>query len=54
MALASFLADQGKKDEPLQLLGKVRDLNPPKPVLDAVQALQDKIEGKQPAAKPQK
>lgn len=48
LTLASFLADQGQKDEPLQLLGKLRALNPPKPVLDAAQTLQDKIEGKKP------
>lgn len=54
MALASFLADQGKKDEPLELIGKLRALNPPKEVLDLVQTLQDKIEGKKPADKPAK
>lgn len=52
MALASFLADQGKKDEPLELIGKIREMNPPKEVLDVAQALQDKIEGKKPAEAP--
>jgi Flp pilus assembly protein TadD len=46
MTLASFLADGGKKDEATELIDKVRALNPPKEVLDAAQALQDKIEGK--------
>lgn len=54
MALASFLADQGKKDEPLELIGKLRELNPPKEVLEAAQALQDRIEGKKPVEKPEK
>ncbi len=54
IALASFLADQGKKDEPLELIGKIRDLNPPKEVLDVAQALHDKIEGKKPAEQPAK
>lgn len=54
MTLASFLADQGKKDEPLELIGKLRALTPPKEVLDAAQALQDKIEGKKPPEKPAK
>lgn len=46
MTLASFLADQGSKDEALALLEKIRALSPPKETLDAVQSLQDKIEGK--------
>jgi len=46
MTLASFLADDGKKDEATELIDKVRALNPPKEVLDAAQTLQDKIEGK--------
>ena len=50
MTLASFLADTDRKDEALETLGKIRELNPPKDVLDAVQGLQDKIEGKQPKA----
>lgn len=54
MTLASFLADQGNKDEPLALIAKVRDLKPPKEVLDAAQALQDRIEGKKPPETPAK
>lgn len=52
MSLASFLADQGKKDEPLEIIGKIRALTPapPKDVLDAVKALEDKIKGEKPAA----
>jgi len=48
MTLASFLGDEGKKDEALELIGKLKALNPPKEVLDAAQQLQDKIEGKKP------
>lgn len=48
LTLASFLADTGKKDEALQTIGKIRDLKPPKPVLDAAQALEDRINGKEP------
>ncbi|MCL5104462.1 MAG: tetratricopeptide repeat protein [Armatimonadetes bacterium] len=48
MTLASFLADEGKKDEATELIAKVRTLNPPKEVLDAAKALQDKIDGKAP------
>jgi len=45
LALASFLADQGKKDEPLELIGKVRAITPapPKEVLDAAKALEDQV-----------
>ena len=45
LALASFLADQGKKDEPLELIAKVRALTPapPKEILDAAKALEDQV-----------
>ena len=45
LALASFLADQGKKDEPLELIAKVRALTPapPKDILDAAKALEDQV-----------
>ena len=46
MTLASFLADEGKRDEATEFITKVRALNPPKEVLDAAKALQDKIDGK--------
>jgi len=46
ITLASFLADQGQKDEALTILGKLRDMKPSKDVLDTVQALEDKINGK--------
>ena len=49
LTLASFLADSGQKDEPIELITKVRALNPPKEVLDTAQALEDKIQGKKPA-----
>jgi Flp pilus assembly protein TadD len=49
MTLASFLGDNDKKDEAMELIDKIRDLKPPKEVLDAAQALQDKIAGKKPA-----
>ena len=51
MTLASFLVDQGKKDEATELIGKIRDLNPPKETLDDAQALQDKIDGKKQKGK---
>ncbi|MCX6343753.1 MAG: tetratricopeptide repeat protein [Armatimonadetes bacterium] len=45
MTLASFLADQNKKDEPLELLAKIRALSPapPKELLDDVKTLEDKL-----------
>lgn len=49
LTLASFLIDQGQKDEPTELLNKLRDLKPLKDILDAAQVLQDKIDGKKPA-----
>ena len=53
LVLASYLADQGQKDEALGLIAKVRDLKPPKEVLDAAQALEDKMNGKpEPVVKP--
>lgn len=54
MILASFLVDQGKKDEATELIGKIRDLNPPKETLEAAQALQDKIDGKKQEGKKDK
>lgn len=54
MTLASFLADEGRKKEALELLDKLRALSPIKEVLDAAQDLQDKIEGKKPAEPPKK
>lgn len=45
LTLASFLADQDKKDEASELIGKIRDLNPPKEILDSVNALEAKIKG---------
>lgn len=54
MTLASFLGDEGKKDEALELIGKLKALSPPKEVLEAAQALQDKIEGKKPVESPKK
>lgn len=47
MTLASFLADQGNKDEAAEYIAKVRALNPPKAILDAAKALEDKMAGKQ-------
>ena len=49
ITLASFLAEQGKKDEALELIGKVRELKPPKEFLDAAKDLEDLITGKKPA-----
>lgn len=49
LTLASFLADQGKTDEPAELIAKIRMLNPSKSILDTVKTLEDKIQGKQPA-----
>lgn len=46
LILASFLADQGNKSEASELITKVRGVSPAKEVLDAAQALQDKIDGK--------
>jgi Flp pilus assembly protein TadD len=43
LTLAGFLADNGKTTEALDVLAKVRALNPPKAALDAAQAIQDKI-----------
>jgi tetratricopeptide (TPR) repeat protein len=45
LTLASFLVDHGKKDEASELIGKIRDLNPPKEILDSVSALEAKIKG---------
>ena len=52
ITLASFLADEGKKDEALELIEKIRDLKPPKEVMEAAQDLEDFILGKKPAEKP--
>lgn len=46
ITLASFLLDIGKKEEASETLNKIRALNPPKEVIDSVQKLQDKIDGK--------
>jgi tetratricopeptide (TPR) repeat protein len=46
ITLASFLLDIGKKEEATETLNKIRALNPPKEVLESVQKLQDKIDGK--------
>lgn len=46
ITLASFLGDEGKKDEAIELIDKIKSLNPPKDVIEAAQALKDKIEGK--------
>ncbi|NLN75056.1 MAG: tetratricopeptide repeat protein [Armatimonadetes bacterium] len=46
ITLASFLIDIEKKTEAAEVLTKIRALNPPKEVLEAVQKLQDKIDGK--------
>ena len=46
LTLASFLADQGKTDEAVELITKLRDLKPPKEVLDAAKELEDTISGK--------
>lgn len=54
MTLASFLADEGKKSEAIELLSKLKALRPMKEVLDAAQELQDKIEGKTPPQTPKK
>ncbi len=54
LTLASFLGDEGKKDEALEVLTKLRAMSPMKEVLDAAQDLQDKIEGKKPAEAPKK
>ena len=46
ITLASFLAEQGKRDEATELLAKVRELNPPEEVLKAVKELEEKMAGK--------
>jgi tetratricopeptide (TPR) repeat protein len=45
ITLASFLADQNKKDEALELLAKIRALSPapPKELLDDVKTLENKL-----------
>ena len=45
LTLASFLVDQGKKDEATELIAKLRELNPPQSVLDAAKELEDKTKG---------
>lgn len=37
------------KDDASEVIAKIRALNPPQPVLDAVKALEDKIAGVKPA-----
>ncbi|MCE5322555.1 tetratricopeptide repeat protein [bacterium] len=46
LTLASFLVDRGKKDEAMTVIGKIRALNPPKDVLEAVQILENKASKK--------
>ena len=46
LTLASFLVDSGQKDEPAELIARLKALNPPKEILDAAQALEDKMLGK--------
>lgn len=46
LTLASFLADQGNRSEASEIIAKVRGMAPAKEVLEAAQALQDKIDGK--------
>lgn len=41
--LASFLIDQGKKDEPAELIAKIKAMNPPQPVIDAAAELEKKM-----------
>ncbi len=48
ITLASFLADEGKKDEALEMISKIRDLKPPQEVQEAAQDLEDFILGKKP------
>ena len=48
LTLASFYADHDKKDDAAEQITKIRALNPPKPVLDAAKALEDKMAGKKP------
>ena len=48
LTLASFLADQGKTDEAREIIGRIRGLNPPQPILDAVKALEEKMSGATP------
>ncbi|MCE5199107.1 MAG: tetratricopeptide repeat protein [Armatimonadota bacterium] len=42
LTLASFLMDQGKTDDAAEIISKIRALNPPQPILDAVKALEEK------------
>jgi tetratricopeptide (TPR) repeat protein len=44
LTLASFLVDQGKKDEAADFIAKIRALNPPKEMLDAVDSLEKKVQ----------
>lgn len=48
LTLASYLADQGKKDDALATLDKLRVLTPPKEVLDAAKVIEDKANGVKP------
>ncbi|MCE5313544.1 MAG: tetratricopeptide repeat protein [Armatimonadota bacterium] len=43
MTLATFLVDQGKKTDAAEVIAKIRVLNPPKDILDALQALDVKM-----------
>ncbi|MHB9036343.1 MAG: tetratricopeptide repeat protein [Armatimonadota bacterium] len=42
LTLASFLVDQGKTDDAAEIIAKIRALNPPKEISDAVKALEEK------------
>lgn len=53
IVLASFLIDTGKNEDALTVLRQVRDLKPPKPVLDFVQELEDAAHGKKTEKKPE-
>lgn len=48
IVLASFLIDTGKNEDALSTLQRVKDLKPPKPVLDLAQELEDAARGEKP------
>ncbi|MCX8052962.1 MAG: tetratricopeptide repeat protein [Armatimonadetes bacterium] len=52
ITLASFLADRGKYDEAAGLISKIRELNPPQPILDALKELEKKVKGAKESAEP--
>jgi Flp pilus assembly protein TadD len=45
LTLASFLVDQGKTDDAAEVISKIRALNPPKEITEAVNALEHKDGG---------